>query len=383
MQVTSLFAPNLKTSLASRKAIGMTNRDRIIRTLQCEEADRPPFGVGLGFCTWGSTLARWKEESGISDLNLEEYFGFDRGFATVPADYGPNPGFPAEILEEDEEFVTKTDYRGLTVRNRRDGGSMPEFLDYPVKSPEDWARYKNERLTFDGDARLSKVGDFITSHAQVDAPIQIGQFPWGVFGTPRDLLGAEELLVGFYTQPEIIRDMMQTYTDLWLKLFSAVAARLQIDHIHIWEDMSGRNGSLISMEMVEDFMMPCYDRIADFGTRHGIPLISVDSDGLVDELVPVMMRHGINVFWPFEVQAGNDIVKYRESYPTLGIMGGLDKNALSEHATKQAMHRELDKAETMLSGGGYIPGFDHQIPPNVPWSKWRWFMRSLSKLIGV
>ena len=92
----------------------MTNRDRIIRTLQCKETDRPPFGVGIGFVPWGSTLARWKEESGIPDLNLKEYFGFDRGFATVPAAYGPHPTFPVEILEEDEDFVTKTDYRGLT-----------------------------------------------------------------------------------------------------------------------------------------------------------------------------------------------------------------------------------------------------------------------------
>jgi uroporphyrinogen decarboxylase len=328
-------------------------------------------------------LARWKEESGISDLNPGEYFGFDCGFVTVPVEYGPCPAFPAEILEEDHDFVTSTDYRGLTVRNRRDGNSMPEFLDYPVKSTGDWTQYKEQHLAFELDVRLSKLEEFVRFHATVDAPVQVGEFPWGLFGTPRDLLGAEELLVGFYTQPELIRDMMETYTTLWLKLYSAIAAKLQIDHIHIWEDMSGRNGSLISMEMVEDFMMPCYDRIARFATENGIPLISVDSDGLVDQLVPVMMQHGINVFLPFEVQAGNDIREYRKRYPTLGIIGGLDKNVLSEHAAQGAMHRELDRAEAMLSAGGYIPGFDHLIPPNVPWRKWSWFVQSLSKLIGV
>jgi hypothetical protein len=96
-----------------------------------------------------------------------------------------------------------------------------------------------------------------------------------------------------------------------------------------------------------------------------------------------MMRHGVNVFFPFEVQAGNDVVRYREMYPTLGIIGGLDKNALSERATQPAMHRELDRAEAMLAGGGCIPGFDHLIPPNVPWRKWCWFMEALGKLVGV
>ncbi len=47
------------------------------------------------------------------------------------------------------------------------------------------------------------------------------------------------------------------------------------------------------------------------------------------------------------------------------------------------MQRELDKAERMLALGGYIPGFDHLIPPNVSWGKWTYFMDSLKTLIGV
>ena len=361
----------------------MTNRQRIICTLQGGSADRAPFGVGLGFVPWGSTLDRWREESGVRDLSVPEYFGFDDGFVRVPAEYGPWPHFPAKVVSEDDQFVTTSDYRGLTVRNRRDGESIPEFLDYPVKCPDDWARYKAERLRFDADERLAGLDEFIATQATVDAPVQVGVYPWGVFGTPRDLLGAEELLVGFYTEPDLIRDMMETYTDLWLRVYAAVADRITIDHIHIWEDMSGRNGSLISMAMVEDFMMPSYDRITAFAREHDIPLVSVDSDGLVNELVPTMMRHGVNVFFPFEVQAGNDVLEYRKAYPALGIIGGLDKNALAESAPQEAMHRELDKAERMLACGGYIPGCDHLIPPNVPWRKWVFFMDSLKRLVGA
>lgn len=132
-----------------------------------------------------------------------------------------------------------------------------------------------------------------------------------------------------------------------------------------------------SMDMVEEFMMPCYDRIAAFAAENRIPIVSVDSDGLVDELVPVMMRHGVNAFLPFEVQADNDICEYRRQFPGLGIIGGLDKNALSDTAPDEAMHRELDRAERMLAEGGYIPGCDHLIPPNVSWKKWSAFNDAL------
>ena len=100
---------------------------------------------------------------------------------------------------------------------------------------------------------------------------------------------------------------------------------------------------------------------------------------MVDELVPVMMRHGVNAFMPFEAQAGNDVVAYRKQYPKLGIMGGLDKSALAKG--KLEMHRELDRAEQMLALGGWIPGLDHLVPPDVSWGNFKFFMEHLRKMV--
>ncbi len=122
--------------------------------------------------------------------------------------------------------------------------------------------------------------------------------------------------------------------------------------------------------MVREFMMPCYDRIAAFAASAGVRLVSVDTDGDCDELVPVMMAHGINTFFPFEVQAGNDIFAYRRQYPMLGIIGGLDKRALA--AGKDEIDHEIARARRMLEQGRYIPGFDHAIPPDVPWENYRY-----------
>ena len=326
-------------------------------------------------------MARWREESGISDLNLYDYFGFEPFFQLAWAECGPFPHFEHKVIEENEKFVISIDSRGITTRNRRDGESMPEWLAHPVRGPDDWERYKAERLQPRLEERLKGLDDFVEKIQPEVTPVQVGNFPWGVFGTARDIGGAEELLIGFYTEPAMVRDIMETLVGLWLAINEKIAEAVQIDHIHIWEDMSGRQGSLISMEMVEDFMMPQYDRIADFARRHDVPLISVDSDGLVDELVPCMMKHGVNVFFPFEVQAGNDIEEYRKLYPELGIIGGLDKRVLGKD--KAALNAELDRAERMLAGGGYIPGFDHLIPPDASWENFKYFVEALKKIIGL
>lgn len=342
-----------------------------MRCLTGGDIDWVPFGVNIGWQPWGETLTNWRSETGRPDLALDREFGYEAGFACPALECGPFPHFEPQTISETPEHVVTRDWRGITMRNRRDGGSMPEFLDYPVKTPADWERLRETRYRLeDADRRVTQNWDnFRDRLARTGEAVQVGAYPWGVFGTLRDLLGVEEFLMGFYTEPEMIHDMMDWFTTLWIAGWERVAAQVQIDHIHIWEDMSGRNGSLISPAMVEAFMMPCYDQIAAFARAHGVRVISVDTDGACGELVPLMMRHGVNMFFPFEVQAGNDIRDYRRLYPELGIMCGLDKRCLAQ--TPEAVDREIERCAEMVRIGRYVPGFDHLIPPDAKWKLFR------------
>jgi len=357
----------------------LTPGERIIRCFLGEPIDRVPFGIGIGFQPWGEAWERWRQASGDPELDLARRFGFDASFASPAVTYGMYPAFERRVLEENDRFVIWRDERGITKRDRRDGQSMPEFLDYPVKTPEDWERLKAERLRLDEPGRITQDWDaFRALLRETGAAVQVGGYPFGAFGAPRDLMGDEELLVAFCEEPGMVHDMIDHLAALWISLYERVAAEVPIDHIHIWEDMSGRQGSLISPAMVETFMMPAYDRIADFAKAHGVRLISVDTDGDCSELVPVMMRHGVNMFFPFEVQAGNDILAYRAQYPTLGIMGGLDKRALAD--SREAVDAEIARAEAMLAHGRYVPAFDHLIPPDARWALYDYAVGRLKDL---
>jgi uroporphyrinogen decarboxylase len=360
----------------------MTNRERIIETLRSRPVDRPPLAYWLGFAPWPQTLERWRRESGIADLDVERYFGLDRSFQVLDLEYGPYPHFPRETLEETDEYVVFRDWRGIVQRNNKASNSIPDFLDNPVHSRQDWEQYKRERLLgADLEARLARLPAQIQALGNVDAPIQAGCFPWGVFGTPRDVLGVENLLLDFYDDPQLVADMMQTHTHLWLRLYEAACEHVRIDHVHVWEDMSGKQGSLISVAMIHEFMGPCYDALHHFVRRHDVPIYSVDSDGYMEELVVALSQHGVNAFMPFEVQAGNDIEAVRREHPDIAIMGGLDKRAIADG--QAPLHAELDRAERLLSMPGWFIGFDHLIPPDVPWENFRTFVTELSKMVGL
>lgn len=349
----------------------MTTGERLVRCLTGQPVDRVPYGIGIGWSPWGETHERWKKESGDPNLNIAATLGFDRDFVVPNLQSGPWPEFKRERIEVTDVYSIYRNERGIVTKQLRGASGMPEFLSYPVKTHEDWDRLKDERYRLGDASRV--VEDWVAFRqkiAESGQGVQAGVFPWGVFGTVRDMMGVEETLVCFYDDPDMMWDITERLTSIWLEMWEIVAREVRIDHIHIWEDMSGKQGSLISPAMVEEFMMPCYDRIVDFARRHNVPIVSVDTDGDCHELVPVMMRHGINMFLPFEVQAGNDIREYRRLYPELGIVGGLDKLALA--LGRKAIDVEVEKARDMVQSGRYVPGFDHAIPPDVSWEDFKY-----------
>jgi len=357
----------------------MRDGERLVRWLSFQDVDRPPYYQH--YFGWDATNDRWKQESGLSSLDFVAYFNLDRGFKDVPVPLGMYPPFEREVVEEHGEFYVERNERGILLRQRRDRGSMPGFIEHPVKDWDDWEKIKKERLDPDHPGRYHADWDAFNGYLESTGSAAVLGYAFnGVFGTPRDLMGAEQLLIAFIDQPDLVHAIMDYITDFWIRIYDRVTEHINVSCIHLWEDMSGRQGSLISPRMVSDFMMPNYRKIKDFADSKGIPLMSVDSDGDVSELVPIMMENGVNFFWPFEVQAGCDIEEYRRRYPRLGIMGGLDKRALARD--RAAIEAELSRVERMLRHGGYLAAPDHGVPPDVSWESYKYFMERLREITG-
>jgi len=164
-----------------------------------------------------------------------------------------------------------------------------------------------------------------------------------------------------------------------IKLWEKQAAEVEFDLIECWEDMASKNGSLISPQMFREFMAPCYRRIADFARDHGIKVILVDSDGLVEELTGLMLEAGVTALYPYEVLAGNDVARVRKRYPEAGIIGGLRKEAMYEG--KGAIDTEIEKARALIRMGRYIPGPDHFVLQRASFADYRYFMERLREVV--
>ena len=102
----------------------------------------------------------------------------------------------------------------------------------------------------------------------------------------------------------------------------------------------------------------------------------LDSDGNVEELIPCWLEVGINFIYPMEVAAGMDVVALRRKYGSdLLIGGGMDKRILA--STRPAIKQMVEEKADLMREGGYVPGCDHAMPPDIPWENYRYYRRLL------
>jgi hypothetical protein len=138
---------------------------------------------------------------------------------------------------------------------------------------------------------------------------------------------------------------------------------------------------MISPDMFEEFMTPYYIRMIDFLKQYGIKNIQVDSDGYVEELLPLWIKLGITGLFPFEIQAGNDMLRIRKKFPSFQILGGVDKGILTAKKSEPDIEAELEKVKILLEYRGCIPHIDHHVSDDACWKNFKYYRRRLNEII--
>ena len=319
--------------------------------------------------------------SRVREQDVHDLLDMDAGVVSLPVNSGPQPLFSQDVFEETEEYLVYQDEYGVRKRVTKGGASVPEFIGWQVQTRRDFERIREERFQ---PKLMDRVPpdwtERIERYRDRDYPLSIGGYPLGFYGFLRYLMGEERLLLGFYDDPHLIKDIMGFLADFWVELWDQALSVIEVDCAHFWEDMAYRTGPLISPAMFREFMTPCYQKVTSFLKGRGVRTILVDSDGNMEELIPLFLEAGLTGVWPIEVQAGNDLLAIRSQYPQLHIQGGIDKLQIAKG--REAIDRELEsKIPFMLRHGGYIPHLDHAAHPEISWPDFCYYRSRLRELI--
>ena len=333
------------------------------------------------------TLARWRGEGLPEGADPAEHFGLEGVAFTGGNPYSLVPAFEQQVLSEDEETVTVRDEAGVTKRvyKQNTESKMPQWLDTPVHTREDF-RELTKRLDPTSPERYPADWDVFAERWNArDVPLGLG--PGSFYGhTLQRWVGTERLCMLLYDDPALVEEMLEYLEWFFLELLKRFLAedgplgrRVSFDFASFGEDIAYKGRSFISPGMFRRLFLPHYRSLCGLMRDSGIDIIFVDSDGCIDELIPLWLEVGINGFSPLEVAAGMDALALKREYgDDIVLAGNIDKRALI--GTGEGIDREVERARKLLDLGGYFPAVDHSAPPDVPYDNFRRLVDELRAL---
>lgn len=339
-------------------------------------------------------LDAWKEQGLPEKADLAKLFTYDE-----PASYGLgnigwceaefDPYFEEKVIEDRGDCEVALDFAGrhvLFFKGRRNG-FMPEYLEHPVKDMKTWEENVKWRLNPKSAGRLERIKKRMPDAVKAAKEGKlISQGMVGGYMYLRSLIGPETLLYAFYDMPELIHDCMKT----WFGLADAVTTEHQkhvtIEEFFLAEDICYNVGSLISPEMMREFLLPYYRQlIVNIKSRQidrkRRMFIKIDTDGHAPAVIDVYKEIGMDAMTPFEVASNCDVVEIGRKYPDLVMFGGIDKRVLA--TTKEKIDKHLEYIlPAMRKRGGYVPTCDHGVPEEVSLDNYMHFRKRCVELCG-
>lgn len=381
----------------------MTPRQRHVATIRFAHPDRVPFDPGYGR---KSTLAAWHRQ-GLPE-NVSDYVAHLRdllGIPHPPADPWCDTGLDFRMIPQFEEKVLERkpappaskgpgslivqDWKGNIceisdefdvsyLRNPTDFVTR-SWLKCPVENHADW---RAMRQRYDPQDPRRFPTDWPHRRERLARRTFVSMLPVpGPFWQLREWLGFENLCMAFLDDPAFVEEMIEFWTEFVAAMFTRIFQEYVPDFIVVQEDMAYKEKPMVGPDMARKFLLPCWRRWIALATKAGVPVVEMDSDGHMGQILPVFIDAGFQCNSPLEVAAGNDLPAYRKLYGTqIGYRGGVDKRAMA--AGGAAIRKEMARLQPVIEAGGYIPQCDHGIPADVSWPNFVEYCRLLAKATG-
>lgn len=374
----------------------MNPRERFRETLLFGNPDKVPLSPGG---PRESTLRAWHAQGLPDGVNWYDHLLDLLGIPPEPTqpvvDLGVSfrmiPEFEEKVLEHKDGHYIVQDWMGAIteisdeydytyIRSAKDFVTR-RWHRWPVQNRQDWVErmrwrydpHDPRRFPPDWERRCQAL-------RERDYPLTVNVN--GPFWQMREWLGLENLCMLMLDDPDFIMELAEFWTGFVSAVLEQITRYVEPDCLHISEDMAYKAHPMISPQMARHFLQPSYIRWAEEVKARGCPLVDMDSDGAIELLIPVWIESGINVCDPVEVAAGNDIVAFRARWGRqMAYRGGIDKRAIA--AGGETMRAEVMRVvPPLLKDGGFIPGCDHGVPPDISWPNFVEYTRLLAQLTG-
>lgn len=299
----------------------MTSKERVLKAIRHEEADRVPLNI-------------WLYRQDYSDLVAEKYGSVDAFYDQFGIDM-------FTVFAPAVSFVDGKRPRGL------DEALEVDFVDPCQDSMYDGVRAMVE---FYGNKKERAVF------------CQIG----AIFETSNGLVGMENNLANMALEPEKTSDLFKKVSE-WYQAQAQMVIDCGIDVLHLSDDWGENNRMIFSPKAWWELILPNDKPIVDVGKRNNIP-VSLHSCGYMMDVLDGCVELGLDVLNPIQTSAGMDPYKIKKDWgDKLCQYGGLDvRHVLPEYSLPDLEAEVKALMDGLKKDGGFIFCSAHTVNPDCP-----------------
>lgn len=352
--------------------------DRMQKTLSCKEPDRVP----LLDLFWVEFIKKWQKEKGLEPgTNIYEYYDMD-AYIIVP---NADPKIESyKSIEKGSDYEIYKSGFGCTIK-KVDYCPMPQFLDFDVKSADDYKDFvledpNDKRRWYEPSANLYGGAGNVECPSFYDQMKAVkGKFPTiGIVyeGMEKSwrLRGITDVFMDMALEKDKFMKFLKRLEEFEIQI-GLKQIEMGVDFMFVGGDVAYDKGMFFSPDMWREIFKPYLYNLCK-SLRKAKPDIKFLYHGCGNALAIFddLIECGIDCYHSLEVKAGMDVVELKKKYKDkLSYWGNIDCRDIlpgSKEGIRKSVLRKLNAAK----GGGYIPAADHSVPDNVPVENYDYFV---------
>jgi uroporphyrinogen decarboxylase len=331
----------------------MKPRDRFLKAIKLEEADRVP------------RLVRWGKEigqrlSGIFGISGPE-LGLRLGNDAVVCQIGINAEMEMSKGDLAEGETYKSEWG--VVYQRQSGFNNP--IEHPLKSRED---FKDYTFPDPHDPKRIKEIESVMQKYHDDYAVIVDLSSSLYEAAMAHLRGMQDFILDCYDDSEWAGSVLDGLADYYLQL-GTHAVESGVDVVRIGDDIGTQTGMLIPPELWRDLVKPRIKRMIQAFKKTNPDIIMLyhscgDFRPIIGDLIEVGVQflstmQRVGTMDPYEIK--------KEFGDKVAFKGGLDTQQLMPNGTPEAVRKGVkDILKAYAPGGGYVFMPAHLLYQDVP-----------------
>lgn len=326
----------------------MNSKERVLTALHYEEPDRVPIFY-LGFTPqWVERLIGRRPKDFVKDY-LPIFYRFSSDIIVV----SPDVFYPFDVYARGEWV----DEWG---RKLRVVGYYCEFVDFPIKKPEDIDSY-----TPPDPDKPERVKDIIKVKKVVREEKAIMSVVNGPFEMAYLLRGLDTFLKDLRMNPKLAEKCLDIATEFEIQMGIRVI-EAGADIVMIGDDYGWQKSLLMHPELWRKFILPRLKKVVQEFKKRNVSVI-LHSDGNITALLDDLAAIGLDGLNPIQIRCGVSPEYIKKRYPKLAMVGLIDEQYLLPFGSREEIMNEIKRIILAVApGGGLILGPQHNVQPDIP-----------------